>query len=77
MKKFNENGTVNDAYRCGCTKTTTKPEHVEEVRELVDENPHISQRRFAAQTNTSCGSVRRCLKELKMKPYRFQSVHKL
>lgn len=69
VKKFNENGSVNNAYRCGPPKTTITPEHVEEMRAPVDENPYTSQRRLAARTNISRGSVHRYLKEFKIKPY--------
>ena len=77
VTKFRDTGTVADAPRSGRPTILTE-DKVEEVADVMANNPRTSVRRCQQAVDLSYGSVRTALKvNLSMKAYKISCVHKL
>lgn len=77
VAKFNKNGDVRDEKRSGRRCSALTNEMMEAVHSAVRENPQTSQRRLATRLRISSRNVRRCLKKLKLTPYRLTCLQEL
>lgn len=80
VKKFREHGTVQNLHkgRAGRPSTSTGPDNIERVRELILDNPTISLRRASQVLDISQASVYRIIKKkLKLYPYKIQVYQEL
>lgn len=77
VAKFRESGSVEDQPRSGRPITATSTEKLEEVKDLVEEQPQTSVRRGSLETGMSRTSYHRALKKLHLKTYLPQFVVEL
>jgi Helix-turn-helix domain (DUF4817) len=76
--RLEETGNTRDVARRGRPRTSRSQENIAAVTEDVEESPGTSTRRRATQLGISRRSLQRILvKELKMFPYKVQTVHQL
>lgn len=69
-RKFDENGVVEDLPRSGPPLSVLSEEKLEEIEELVINNPRLSVREGAARAEISKSTYQRAMKKLNFKPYR-------
>ena len=68
---FQRNGSVHKAAPTGRLRTARTPENAEAVQELLEEDPHLSQKEVGAELDLSVSSVNRIIKkDIKFYPYR-------
>ena len=77
IAKFEESGTVLDAKRSGRPVSVTTDDNKEEVKQHFQDYPTTSTRRGSLQLEISRTSLRRMLKQLKLRPYIPSLVHQL
>ena len=76
--RLEEYGTTRDAARSGRPQSSRSAEKIAAVAEDVAEDPGVSTRRRATQLGINRQSLQRILvKDLKMFPYKVQTVHQL
>ena len=75
--KFDKMGSVNDAPKCGCPKTSTTEEKKTLVALTFVNSPKKSTRSASAELSISRTSLRRLLHNMKFKPYRPRLVRGL
>jgi transposase len=77
VRKFDENGSVEDKPRSGRPRSVSTDENRERVRAAFEESPATSIRRASLELNLPKSSLQRMMKELGLKPYRSQLLHAL
>lgn len=76
-ERFNQTGSVADLPRPGRPSTSATPAHLEQAREMLEENPNTSVTTGAAAMDMPRASYHRLLKKLDLHPYRPQRVPQL
>lgn len=76
-KKFRETGSVHDAKKSGRPVSVRSPQNKETVVQFYHENPGTSQVRASLQVQISRTSLRRIMKDLKLRLWRPRLVHAL
>lgn len=78
IKRFQEQGSVNDLQRLGRPCQTRNKDVIERIRKSIEEDPETSTRRRSFQLSISRRSLQRILvKELKLFPYKIQMAQYL
>lgn len=70
VRKFDENGTVEDESRSGRPRSVSTEENKERVRAAFGKSPDTTARRASLELDLSRTSLRRIMKELGLKAYR-------
>ena len=77
-RRFLDNGSVHDCSRSGRPKSARCDENIEAVSNIMSTNPTTSIRKASQETGISRSSVHRIMRiDLKLKPYRLQTVQQL
>jgi len=76
LKKWKENGSIHRRKKTQ-PKSILTPANINNVREIIENDPKKSTRRVALESGISRGSVMRALKFLDMRPYRPTMVQEL
>lgn len=77
-RRLEETGSTRDAPKAGRPRSSRTAENIAAVAQDVEEDPGTSTRRRATQLGINRRSLRRILvKDLKMFPYKVQTVHQL
>lgn len=78
VKRLRENGGIEDAKRCGRTRTVRTKSMVKTVRDRIRRNPERRSRELAVKLNTSKSSMHRLLRrDLRLKCYKKRKAHGL